>query len=73
MIQLEGVSRQLQAPRGVTAPRDVSLFIERGDMVSMGRATCSPKKKTGRDRFPGRLSSVVEARYLGFGPLPVLP
>jgi putative ABC transport system ATP-binding protein len=35
MIQLERVSKQFQAPRGVTALRDVSLFIERGEMVSI--------------------------------------
>ena len=35
MIQLERVSKQFQAPRGVTALRDVSLVIERGEMVSI--------------------------------------
>jgi putative ABC transport system ATP-binding protein len=35
MIQLERVSKQFQAPRGVTALRDISLFIERGDLVSI--------------------------------------
>ncbi len=35
MIQLERVSKQFQGPRGVTALRDVSLRIERGEMVSI--------------------------------------
>ncbi len=35
MIQLERVSKQFQGPRGVTALRDVSLLIERGEMVSI--------------------------------------
>ena len=35
MIQLERVSKQFQGPRGVTALHDVSLLIERGEMVSI--------------------------------------
>jgi putative ABC transport system ATP-binding protein len=35
MIQLEQVSKQFQDARGVTALRDVSLLIERGEMVSI--------------------------------------
>ena len=35
MIQLERVSKQFQGQRGVTALHDVSLLIERGEMVSV--------------------------------------
>jgi len=35
MIQLEQVSKQFQGSRGVTALHDVSLRIERGEMVSI--------------------------------------
>ena len=35
MIQLDGVSKQFSGGRGVTALHDVTLTIERGEMVSV--------------------------------------
>ena len=49
MIQLEGVGKQFAGGRGVTALHEVSLTIERGEMVSMNSRRERPELR-GRHR-----------------------